>query len=173
MITFLKINKRIIYLMLECYHELIYYIQRMVGDKEKAKDIIQEAYSRMFEVSKTTPIDNKRAYLYKLARNIVIDQSRKEKNAVQIEYEEEEHSIPQEQQPDEQISKASQQELLLKILYSLPEKNQQAFILHVFEGYSRREIALKMGISTAAVEKHIIRASEKIKEKLNSIEGYN
>lgn len=139
---------------------------------KKKQDIIQEAYSRMFEVSKTTPIDNKRAYLYKLARNIVIDQSRKEKNAVQIEYEEEEHSIPQEQQPDEQISKASQQELLLKILYSLPEKSQ-AFILHVFEGYSRREIALKMGISTVAVEKHIIRASEKIKEKLNSIEGYN
>ncbi|MFA7091365.1 MAG: RNA polymerase sigma factor [Arcobacteraceae bacterium] len=145
----------------------------MVGDKEKAKDIIQEAYSRTLEVDKITPIENKRAYLYKLARNIVIDQARKEKNAAQVIYEEEHHSIPQEQQTEEQVCEENQQELLINILHSLPEKNQQAFILHVFKGYSRKEIATKMGISVAAVEKHIIRASEKIKEKLNSMEGYN
>lgn len=152
--------------MLEYYHELIYYVQRMVGDKEKSKDVIQEAYSRMLNVNKKTNIDNKRAYLYKLSRNIVIDQSRREKNAAEVIYEEEEHSIPEEQQPENQAFQASQNDLLMKIVLKLPKKNQQAFILHVIEGYTRKEISEKMGISVAAVEKHIIRASEKIKEKL-------
>lgn len=57
---------------------------------------------------------------------------------------------------------------MMKIVQSLPPKCQQAFILHVLEGYSRKEISSKMGISIAAVEKNILRASEKIKNKMNN-----
>ncbi|QKF73236.1 sigma factor, ECF family [Aliarcobacter faecis] len=159
--------------MVQYYQELVYYVQKMIGDKDKAKDIVQESYSRMLDVSIATPIENERAFLYKLARNIVFDLSRKEKHSASIEYEEESYSIPKNQQPEELLLEENQQELLLQILDTIPPKNAQAFILHIFEGLSRKEIALKMGISVAAVEKHIIRASEKIKEKLDSIEGNN
>lgn len=154
--------------MLQYYQELVYYVQRMVGDKDRAKDVIQEAYSRLLYVNKSSNIDNERAYLYKTSRNIVIDQSRKEKNSSETLYEEEEHSIPQEEQPQEQVVQSNQYEQMMKIVQSLPPKCQQAFILHVIEGYSRKEISSKMGISIAAVEKNILRASEKIKNKINN-----
>ncbi|WP_424688037.1 MAG: RNA polymerase sigma factor [Halarcobacter ebronensis] len=154
--------------MLQYYQELVYYVQRMVGDKDRAKDVIQEAYSRLLYVNKSSNIDNERAYLYKTSRNIVIDQSRKEKNSSETLYEEEEHSIPQEEQPQEQVVQSNQYEQMMKIVQSLPPKCQQAFILHVIEGYSRKEISSKMGISIAAVEKNILRASEKIKNKMNN-----
>lgn len=154
--------------MLQYYQELVYYVQRMVGDKDRAKDVIQEAYSRLLYVNKSSNIDNERAYLYKTSRNIVIDQSRKEKNSSETLYEEEEHSIPQEEQPLEQVVQSNQYEQMMKIVQSLPPKCQQAFILHVIEGYSRKEISSKMGISIAAVEKNILRASEKIKNKMNN-----
>ncbi|WP_419774605.1 RNA polymerase sigma factor [Halarcobacter sp.] len=154
--------------MLQYYQELVYYVQRMVGDKDRAKDVIQEAYSRLLYVNKSSNIDNERAYLYKTSRNIVIDQSRKEKNSSETLYEEEEHSIPQEEQPHEQVVQSNQYEQMMKIVQSLPPKCQQAFILHVIEGYSRKEISSKMGISMAAVEKNILRASEKIKNKMNN-----
>lgn len=154
--------------MLQYYQELVYYVQRMVGDKDRAKDVIQEAYSRLLYVNKSSNIDNERAYLYKTSRNIVIDQSRKEKNSSETLYEEEDHSIPQEEQPHEQVVQSNQYEQMMKIVQSLPPKCQQAFILHVIEGYSRKEISSKMGISIAAVEKNILRASEKIKNKMNN-----
>ncbi|RXJ75883.1 RNA polymerase subunit sigma [Arcobacter sp. F155] len=154
--------------MLQYYQELVYYVQRMVGDKDRAKDVIQEAYSRLLYVNKSSNIDNERAYLYKTSRNIVIDQSRKEKSSSETLYEEEEHSIPQEEQPHEQVVQSNQYEQMMKIVQSLPPKCQQAFILHVIEGYSRKEISSKMGISIAAVEKNILRASEKIKNKMNN-----
>ena len=69
--------------------------------------------------------------------------------------------------------KENQQEMLFEVLDTIPAKNAQAFILHVFEGFTRKEIASKMGITVSAVEKHIIRATEKIKDKLKDIEGYN
>jgi len=153
---------------LQYYQELVYYVQRMVGDKDRAKDVIQEAYSRLLYVNKSSNIDNERAYLYKTSRNIVIDQSRKEKSSSETLYEEEEHSIPQEEQPHEQVVQSNQYEQMMKIVQSLPPKCQQAFILHVIEGYSRKEISSKMGISMAAVEKNILRASEKIKNKMNN-----
>jgi len=153
---------------LQYYQELVYYVQRMVGDKDRAKDVIQEAYSRLLYINKSSNIDNERAYLYKTSRNIVIDQSRKEKNSSETLYEEEEHSIPQEEQPHEQVVQSNQYEQMMKIVQSLPPKCQQAFILHVIEGYSRKEISSKMGISMAAVEKNILRASKKIRNKMNN-----
>ncbi|KLE01307.1 RNA polymerase sigma factor [Aliarcobacter butzleri L355] len=145
----------------------------MVGDKEKAKDIIQESYSRMLDIDKISPIENKRAFLYKLAKNIVFDIVRKDKHILSIEYFEEEYNIPEKEQPDELLFEENQQEMLFEILDTIPAKNAQAFILHVFEGFTRKEIASKMGITVSAVEKHIIRATEKIKDKLKNIEGYN
>ncbi|MBL3520024.1 RNA polymerase sigma factor [Arcobacter lanthieri] len=159
--------------MVQYYQELVYYVQKMIGDKDKAKDIVQESYIRMLDANIATPIENQRAFLYKLARNIVFDLSRKEKHSISIEYEENNFSIPKEEQPEELLLEEYQQELLFQILETIPPKNAQAFIFHVFEGLSRKEISIKMGISVAAVEKHIIRASEKIKEKLESIEGFN
>ena len=40
--------------MLECYYELIYYVQRMVGDKEKAKETISETSILKLKTKKAT-----------------------------------------------------------------------------------------------------------------------
>ncbi|RBQ29989.1 RNA polymerase sigma factor [Aliarcobacter vitoriensis] len=159
--------------MVQYYQELVYYVQKMVGDKEKAKDIVQESYSRLLDANLDIPIENQRAFLYKLARNIVFDLARREKHSASIEYEEEYSSIPISEQPEEILFEECEQELLAQILETIPPNNAQAFILHLYEGLSRKEIAKRMGISVPAVEKHIIRATERIKEKLESIEGYN
>lgn len=54
--------------MLKYYDELIYFALKQVGDKEKAKDIIQETYSKVLEIKEKFKINNERAYLYKIAK---------------------------------------------------------------------------------------------------------
>ena len=49
--------------MLKYYDELIYFALKQVGDKEKAKDIIQETYSKVLEIKEKFKINNERAYL--------------------------------------------------------------------------------------------------------------
>lgn len=152
--------------MLEYYKEILYYIQRMVGDKEEAKDVTQEAYIRVLEIDSKSQISNKRAYLYKIARNLVIDGSKKKHKNFEVTYEEDSYSIPKEEQPEEIITTLDEQELLMKTIQTLPAKSKQAFVLHIINGYTRKEISEKMGISTNAVEKHITRATSKIKQKI-------
>lgn len=152
--------------MLAYYKELIYYVQRMVGDKDNAKDVVQEAYSRVIHVDNKTTISNKRAYLYKMVRNIVIDDVRKNKNIAKIAYEEEQFVIPINEQPDELTVENNTQKVLMSIVQNLPTRSKQAFIFHILEGYSRKEIALKMGINISTVDKHITHATLKIKKEL-------
>ena len=54
----------------------------------------------------------------------------------------------------------------MKVVETLPNRSKEAFLLHTIDGYSRKEIAFMMGISPNAVEKHIIRATKNLQEKL-------
>lgn len=150
--------------MLVYYKDIFNFVTKLVGDKETAKDITQEAYAKCIELDSNKEIN--RSFLYKVAKNIVIDESRKNKKISQIEFQEEIYSIPRNEQRDEIVLETNQYENLMKIVETLPNRSKEAFLLHTIDGYSRKEIAFMMGISPNAVEKHIIRATKNLQEKL-------
>lgn len=146
------------------YKNLLYYIQRMVGDKEEAIDIIQEAYAKALEKARVLEIKNEKAFLYKIARNLVIDQARKNQIREIITYEEEDFSIPKNEQPDEIVLENVKEELLLEALNNLPKHLKQVFILHVFEGLEKKEIAIMMNLNLNTIQKYVINATAKLIE---------
>lgn len=148
--------------MLEYYNELLYYVQRMVRNKDTASDIIQETYVKTLEKSKKVVIKNERAFLYKVAKNIVIDQSRKEKNRPSISYEEEIYSIPLEEQPEQILLQDIEQEILLDAVNSLPKHLKQVFILHIFDGQSKKEIALLLKLNLNTVQRYTMNATKQL-----------
>jgi RNA polymerase sigma-70 factor, ECF subfamily len=150
--------------MLEYYKELVYFAQKMVGNKDQAVEIIQETYVKTIEKSKETTIENERAFLYKVARNIVIDQSRKDKNKEFIEYEEEEYFCSENEQPDEIVLENVKEELLLEALETLPKHLKQVFVLHIFEGFTKKQIATMMNLNLNSVQKYVITATTKLTE---------
>ncbi|RXK00665.1 RNA polymerase subunit sigma [Arcobacter sp. CECT 8989] len=152
--------------MLDYYKEVLNYVQRLTGDKEKAKDITQESYTRIIEIEEKNQIKNPRAYLYKMAKNLLIDESRRNKNIFKVDYEEANFTIPKEQQPEELFYKQTQYIELLDLVQNLPKRSKQAFTLHVIQGFTRKEVAHKMNINISTVEKHITNATLKIKNRL-------
>lgn len=150
--------------MLKYYKELVYFVQKMVGDREQAIEIIQETYVKTIEKSKEITIENERAFLYKVARNIVIDQSRKDKNKEFIEYEEEEYFCSKDEEPDEIVLENVKEELLLEALETLPKHLKQVFVLHVFEGFTKKQIATMMNLNLNSVQKYVITATTKLTE---------
>ena len=139
--------------MLEYYKEISYYIQKLIKDEELAKDLTQETYVKAIEIDKKTKKIIQKAYLYKIAYNLVIDKIRKSEKIVFTEYEEEKHSNSEIKSVDEIIACEIREEKLKKSLHNLSKRNRQAFVLFVYKGYSRKEISEIMGISTNAVEK--------------------
>lgn len=92
--------------MLEYYKEILNYVSKLVGDKESAKDIAQETFVRVMELDSNKQIN--RSFLYKTARNIVIDELRKNKKFSHVEFLEETFSIPKYEQPDEIVIEDNQ-----------------------------------------------------------------
>ena len=68
--------------------------------------------------------------------------------------------------PYEFVLKEDQRRRIIAIADVLPERQQEAIILHYYEGMTLTEVAKAMGITKQAASVHIARAKEKIKESL-------
>ncbi|MCT7912281.1 RNA polymerase sigma factor [Arcobacter lacus] len=151
--------------MTDYYKEILQYIKKNIFDKDLAHDVTQETFARAIKNADSNQIENERALLYRIAKNVMFDLY-KEKNKIdRISFNEEEY-IDNSNATEEIIIKDEETTLLMKSLDDLPKKRRQAFTLHIVDGYTREEVADIMGISLNAVEQHISRASNQIKENL-------
>ena len=157
--------------MLKYYDEISYFIQKLTGDKNLAKDLTQDTYVKVLQNNNKLDDTLPKAYLYKIAKNLVIDKIRRDKLLTQVHYEEDKCSIPLNDMPDEIISQENRKEKLKICIQNLSAQNKKAFVLYYYKGYTRTEIAELMNISRNAVEKNITRATLKIKEQMKKDES--
>ncbi|RBQ30473.1 RNA polymerase subunit sigma [Arcobacter sp. FW59] len=151
--------------MLKYYDELLYFSFKLCGDKEKAKDIIQETYIRYLEIKDKYEIENERAYLYKMVKNIVVHEALENQKLQTTIYEENLSLIPEYEQPEDILIQEDQEKIFMQIIEELPQRTKEAYILYTIDGYSRKEIASMMDTTSNNVEKLIKRASLKIEEE--------
>ncbi|MQA37660.1 sigma-70 family RNA polymerase sigma factor [Rugamonas aquatica] len=152
------------------YQELLRLMARATGCRDKAQDVVQEAYARVLAVGRAgnaaEPGSRERALLYVTARNIVIDQQRQ---SMARRYEDialHEPLASRADEPEQRLADRQHMEHLLAIIENLPPRCRQAFTLYKFDGLSHIEIAAQMGISVNMVEKHIIRAMVACKQAI-------
>lgn len=152
------------------YKEILLYVKKMVSDKNSATDITQETFARVINANKSSQIENERAFLYRVAKNIIIDQGRKKSKNKEISYEEEEHASGTYETQDD-YEKHKQNVLLKQAIQKLPKQRRQVFILYMIDGYSRKEIASMLDITVNAVDLNISRATTSLKKIVKELEG--
>lgn len=149
-------------------------MSRTLGDRDRAADIVQETYSKVFNMVRSKGhgadaaalVSEPRALLFRIAKNIAVDTFRRERVREASALDEIECLIPESSQPENLVDQQQQVRLLLIAIESLPERCKQAFILFKFEHLPQSEIAKRMGISQNMVEKHIIRGMLACKEAI-------
>ena len=152
----------------EKYSEAIFrHCYYRVFDREKAKDFSQEAFFRTWKyISEGKQVDNIRAFVYRTANNIIIDESRKNKPVSLDSIMEKGFSPKVEDFKFIENKFASQK--LIKIINSLDEKYRDVVIMKYIDGLSSKEIAKVIGEKENNVYVRIHRALEKIKEILKN-----
>jgi len=131
------------------------FIRRRVSDSNEAEDILQDVFFEFVEAYRLPePIEQVGAWLYRVARNRIIDRFRKkrEKPLAELTDEEDEQFWLEEvlPSPDAGPEAAYARKVLMEELYAaldeLPSAQRAVFIAHELEGRSFKELAAESGV---------------------------
>jgi RNA polymerase sigma-70 factor (ECF subfamily) len=119
-------------------------------------DIVQETYLRLCRVVVVDEIQNPRAYIYRIARNLAFDSLKRADNALTTPFSED---FPEQGPYSDEVLKhiESREEFgqFCESVQRLPAQARRVFVLKKVYGYTQQQISEDLGISQSTVEKHV------------------
>ena len=155
------------------------FIRRRVADEGDAEDILQDVFYELVEAYRLMkPVEQATAWLYRVARNRIIDRFRKKKpvtfaDTATVSEDGEalllEELLPS---PDAGPEAAYARSVLLQeleeALDELPAEQREVFVGHEIDGYSFKELSARSGVSvnTLLSRKHyaVVHLRERLRE---------
>lgn len=136
-----------------------------IRDREAAKDIAQETFSRAWlYLSQGKRVEHMRAFLYRIANNLVVDTVRKRRTSSLDTLMEEDGFEPEDESaPDPADRQATRDALAL--LHTLDEAYQTVISMRYLEDLSPKEIAAELGVSENVVSVRIHRGLGRLRER--------
>lgn len=136
---------------------LISFLTARLHCEHEALDVAQEAYVRMLQLDQ--PISFHKAYLFRIAQNLVTDRVRR--RIVRERITEDDivnFSLLQvEPEPERQALAQLEMDEVHRRLAELPEKCRYAFVQHVFLDHSVTEVATMMNMSERMIRLYVVR----------------
>ncbi len=155
--------------------ELLRFLAARCGGRDEAEDLLQDLWIKAL-AQPAGPIANGRAYLFRMANNLVLDQLRGRQRAMARDrtwlVEDGGGALSPEDRPDpalpadETIARRQEADALRQAIAGLPPGAQRALRLHQLEGLPQGEVAQIMGISRSGVEKHLAVAMKHLRNML-------
>lgn len=139
------------------------FVLKNIKDKDKAKDIIQDTYEKLWIKVETVTYEKVKSYLFSTAYHTMIDVIRKETRITgfdKVNADKYSHS--------EQYSDLN--EVLHEAINKLPEVQRSVILLRDYEGYSYHEISEITGLSEPQVKVYIYRGRLFLKKYIGSVE---
>jgi len=147
------------------------YLSRMTGDSQLADDLLQEAYYRFLRTRGGWESEShRRAYLFRIATNLVRDGRRRARKGRTI-------SLPDSDQetlraPGRDLSETAVQRTDLRRAMGRLRPRERALLwLAYAQGHAHAEIAQTLGVKTASVKLLLFRARRKLATLLRRTPG--
>jgi RNA polymerase sigma-70 factor (ECF subfamily) len=144
--------------------ELLRFLIARTGDASEAEEVLQEMWVKLHRAP-ITHVTSARAYLYRMAQNLVVDRLRERQRRMRRErlWLEQDRDVSAGHEDQADPTRSAEDALLdreetarlMSAIATLPEGARRAFDLHKLQGLSHAEVAARLGISKSGVEKHI------------------
>jgi len=149
---------------------LIEYATPILGSREAAEDIVQDAYLRFVpaRLQAGTP-EQALAFLYRIVRNLAFDVLKHRK----VERREADRGAPfwaepqADPTPEQSLLFCDQVRIVSDVLDALPIEARVAVEMHRFGGFTLEEVAGHLGISVATAHRHVRSAMLRIASRLD------
>lgn len=149
----------------ENYADALYrFVLKNMKDTERAKDIVQDSYEKLWIKVAEVSASKVKSYLFTTAYHTMIDVIRKENRKENFELE-----PPVDFSHDQQYTDL--QEILSDAIDKLPEVQKSVILLRDYEGYSYHEISEITGLTETQVKVYIYRGRVFLKNYIGSMES--
>ena len=150
--------------------QLLRFLERMLGRKDLAEDVAQEAYLKLYRLSRPSEVNCPRALLFDVATKLAIERLRQKRaEAAKAGAEAEMNDVPDESpRPDRRALLDEAMQRLTQIIEELQPSLRQVFVMRFVTQMPRQEIADKLHISIGAVEQRLTRALTHCRQRLSA-----
>lgn len=147
------------------------YLARIVNDVERARDLSQETFFRIFRhrdaYRKTARFAT---WLYHIARNVARDELRARRRRISLTPDGGEDAVGMDSGI---LEKLEAREVVVRALDTLSPRDRALVVLRDVEGLSYEEVALKVELPVGTVKSGLSRARQRLREALEEIEPLN
>lgn len=133
------------------------------------ENLVAESLARAYEAKDFERITAGRAYLFTIARNLLLDAIRRD-NVVSLDFVADLDMLRADYSLEAVLSARDQLKRLHVAVESLPPQCRKVFILRRVYDYSPKEIAEMMTLSVSTIEKHLAKALRLVAKSLAEIE---
>ncbi|MHC6224269.1 RNA polymerase sigma factor [Pseudomonas sp. X10] len=156
------------------YADILHFLRKRMDNASDAADMTQDVFTQWLGYRERAQVQQPRAFLFQMARNLLSDYWRRQKVRHGVLAENDtgaEHPAAPANDPLEHAQRLQRLEQLRQVLAELSPRRREALMLHRFEGLTQAQIAERMNISVSMVEKHIAAALLHCKQRLDSDNG--
>jgi len=151
------------------------FLKRYCSVSQTVEDYAQETFLKGFAAETRTTIAEPKAFLFKIAKNVALAESRKNSRSANghlQEVEDVSQILDEEQSTqDEWLDGRKKLIQFSKAVAHLTPQCRRAFLMRRIDGLQYKQIANRMGISVSAVEKHVANGLLKCNRHLRA-KGY-
>lgn len=151
------------------WQPLVQAMSRFLDDRASAEDVVQETFVRVWSGRIESGSGTVRAYLYRVARNLAIDELRRRSARSKRELEHGPANLQFPLSPAEILNQEDVRLAVNEALQALPERRREAFTLVYLRALTYAEVSEIMGVSPKTVGNHISGALSDLRESLQSI----
>lgn len=136
------------------------FVRGRVATREDAEDVIQEAYLRVLRYSADHAVESQERLLFSAAKNLAVDSRRRRfvRTRTATDYAVLEACAQTWPDAHEVVYASQRLNKVETAVAQLPPRCREVFLIHRLDGLSYSQIAVQLGISVSAVEKHMARA---------------
>ena len=144
------------------------FFYRHLKNSETAAELAQETYLRVLRQPPREPVLNARGFIFRIARNLIIDHARSRETRDQ-------HDVGMAylyevtgESPElfDVVAARRDMEALADALKRLPTQCQQIFLLCRLQGLPHKQVARELGVSVSTVEKQLVIALDFLRQCL-------
>ncbi|MBR9999285.1 MAG: RNA polymerase sigma factor [Cyclobacteriaceae bacterium] len=152
--------------------KLYRFVRAYLKNEASAEDIVQDVFLKLWDNrDEFRKIQNVEAWSMTMARNMVLDKLRRERN-----YSVDPHEMSMNgynnETPEMIMERDEVRTDIRRVIERLPDKQKEVILLREIEGYSYQKIGEIMGIDQNLVKVTLFRARENLRKKILKTERY-